>query len=115
MERIYVPGIVGQHLPIRYSFLSLLKNFRSTNQSLTGGSIAVVSETPAVADFDLASGGLVSSDQGIADGIPNDAVVARFHMIAAGQATIKITVDAINPTATYVGVFTFQVEDVPTP
>lgn len=115
MARVYVPAIVGQALPIRYSFLSLLKNFQATGQTLVGGSIVVVSQSPLKAAFVAGSSGIVTSDQGLADSIPNDAVIARFSILAAGQATIYITVDAINPIATYGGFFTFEIEPVPTP
>jgi len=111
----YLNTVVGESIPIRYSFLSRLKNFLSTGQTLTGASIAWVSQTPAVATFDVGSGGLVSSDQGLADGIPNDACIGRFTMVAAGVCTVTVSVDAINPVATYVGVIRFQVTAVPTP
>lgn len=114
-QRVYVPALVGQDLPIRYSFLSLLKNFIATNQSLVSASIVITSNTPTVADFDVGSSGLVTSPKGTLAGISNDAVIARFSILAAGDATMKIEVDAINPAATYVGFFTFEVEDVPTP
>src|SRR5258708_7120950 len=99
MSRMFVPAIVGQDLPIRYSFLSLLKGFIATNQSLVGASIVVTSETPLVAAFDMGSAGLVTSPKGTEAGILNDAVIARFSILAIGQATIKLAVDTINPTA----------------
>lgn len=114
-SRIFVPAIVGQELPIRLSFLSLLKNFTTTNQSLDGASISVVSQTPLNADFIPGSSGLVTSSKGVDAGIANDAVIARFDILQAGDATIKVSVGAINPIATYVGFFTFEIEDVPIP
>lgn len=110
-----LPAIVGERIPIRYSFLSRLKDFDSTSQSLTGASVAWTSQTPALATFDVGSGGLVSSDQGLADGIPNDACIGSFTMLAAGLCTVQVSVDAVNPTATYVGVIQFAIEAVPTP
>jgi len=106
---------VGEDVPIRYSFLSRLKDFQSTNMSLVGASVAWVSKTPAVATFDVGSGGLVSSDQGVADGIPNDAVIGRFTAVAAGICTVYVSVDTINPVSTLIGVVQLRVEAVPTP
>ena len=106
---------VGEQVPVRFSFLSLLKDFRGTSQSLVGASISWTSQTPALATFDLGSAALVTSDQGSADGISNDACLGRFTMLAAGQCTVFVEVDAINPTAHYVGVIQFQIEAVPTP
>lgn len=114
-SRDYIPAIVGQKLPIEYSFRLLLKNFLATNQTLVGGSIVIVSQTPSVVDFIALSSALVTSARAAQEGMANDAVIGRYDIKAAGQATIKITVDAINPIATYVGFFTFNVEDVPTP
>lgn len=108
-------AIVGESLPIRYSFLSLLKSFQSTAQALTGASISWTSQSPLVASFDVGSGGLVTSDQGSADGIANDAVIGRFTMLASGICTVQVSVDATSPTATYVGVMQFEIEAVPTP
>lgn len=106
---------VGEAVPIRYSFLSRLKSFQSTAQSLTGASIAWTSQSPLIASFDTGSGALVSSEQGIADNIPNDAVIGRFTMLQAGICTVWVEVDATNPIATYVGVVQFEIESVPTP
>jgi len=108
-------AFVGEHIPVRYSFLSLLKNFHSSNQTLTGASVTWTSQSPLVASFDVGSNGLVSSDQGLAAGIPNDACIGRFHMLAAGRCTVQVQVDAVNPVATYVGIVQFQIEAVPTP
>jgi len=110
-----IPAYVGESIPIRYSFLSRLKDFQSTTQVLTGASIAWTSQTPAVATFDAASAGLVSSDQGIADGIPNDACIGRFTMVSAGICTVEVSVAATSPVATYIGVLQFEVEAIPTP
>lgn len=110
-----LPAFVGESIPIRYSFLSRLKDFRSTAQSLTGASVAWTSQTPAIATFDIGSNGLVTSDQGTADGIANDACIGRFTMLTAGLCTVQVSVDAINPTATYVGVMQLEVQAVPTP
>lgn len=106
---------VGESLAIRLSFLNKLKSFQSTGQSLVSGSISWTSKTPAVATFDVGSGGLVSSDQGIADGIPNDAVIGRFTAVAAGICTVYVSVSTINPVDTYVGVLQLRVEDIPSP
>lgn len=106
---------VGEDIPIRYSFLSRLKSFQSSGQSLVGASVAWTSQTPALCTFDLASGGLVTSDSGAAAGIANDAVIGRFTMLAAGICTVEVSVSAINPTAIYVGVAQFEIEAVPTP
>lgn len=106
---------VGESLAIRLSFLNKLKSFQSSGQSLVALSVAWVSQTPLVASFDVGSEGLVSSDQGIADGIPLDACIGRFTMLAAGICTVYVTVDTINPVDTYVGVLQFRVEAIPTP
>lgn len=106
---------VGESIPIRYSFLSLLKTFQSTNQTLTGASIAWSSQTPALATFDIGSNALVTSDQGAADSIANDACIGSFTMVAAGICTAKVSVDAINPTATYIGFVRLNIAEVPTP
>ncbi len=106
---------VGESIPLRYSFLSLLKDFQDTNQSLTALSVAWVSQTPARATFDIGSGGLVTSPQGLADGIADDAVIGRFTMVAPGLCTVTVSVDAINPTATYVGVITLNIVAIPSP
>lgn len=104
---------VGESLAIRLSFLNKLKSF--SGQSLVGASVAWVSQTPLTASFDVGSNGLVSSDQGIADGIPNDACIGSFTMLQAGICTVYVTVDTINPTDTYVGVLQFRIEAIPTP
>lgn len=106
---------VGESIPLRYSFLTLLKDFQATNQSLSVGTIAWTSQTPARATFDVGSEGLVTSPQGVADGIANDAVIGRFTMLAPGPCTVVVTVDAINPTATYLGWITLNIVAVPTP
>lgn len=106
---------IGESIPIRYSFLSLLSDFQGTAQSLTGASITWASQTPSLATFDTGSEGLVSSDQGIAEGIPNDAVIGSFTMLASGICTVQVTVDAINPTATYVGAIRLSIEPIPVP
>jgi hypothetical protein len=108
-----INGFVGESLPVRYSFLSLLKSF--AGQTLTGASIAWTSQTPALATFDLASGALVTSDQGSADGIPNDACLGRFTLVSAGICTVKVSVSAVNPTATYVGVVQINISPIPSP
>lgn len=110
-----IPARVGEHIPIRYSFLEALRAFLPTGQTLVGASIAWTSQSQLLADFDAGSAGLATSDQGLADGIPNDACIGRFEMLAAGRCTVSVTVDAINPTATYIGVLQFQIEAVPTP
>lgn len=106
---------VGESIPVRYSFLSRLKDFRSTSQTLSAPSIAWTSQTPSLATFEVGSGGLVTSDQGSADGIANDAVIGRFTMLAAGICTVEVSVSATNPTATYIGLIQFEIEAVPTP
>lgn len=104
---------VGESLPLRLSFLKKLKRF--SGQSLVSGSVVWTSQTTSVATFDTGSGGLVSSDQGISDGIPNDACIGRFTGIAAGICTVKVSVSAINPVATYEGVLQLRVEAIPSP
>lgn len=104
---------VGESLAIRLSFLNKLKNF--SGQTLVGASVAWVSQTPVVATFDIGSNGLVSSDQGAADGIPNDACIGSFTMLAAGICTVYVTVDTLNPVDTYVGVLQLQIEAIPSP
>ena len=106
---------VGEHIPVRISFLTLLKDFRATSQTLVGASIQWTSQTPLLAAFDIGSEALVTSEQGSADGIANDACLGRFEMLAPGLCTVQVSVDAINPTATYVGVMQFQIEAVPIP
>lgn len=106
---------VGESIPLRISFLNRLKDFQASGQTLTSGSISWVSQTPGRASFDIGSGALVSSDQGLQLNIPNDAVIGRFTMLTAGLVTVKLSVAAINPTATYVGVAQFFIEDIPTP
>jgi hypothetical protein len=88
---------VGEQIPVRYSFLSLLKDFLGTSQSLVGASITWTSQTPALATFAVGSAALVTSDQGSADGIANDACLGRFTMVAAGLCTVQVGVDDINP------------------
>ena len=106
---------VGEVIPVRYSFLSRLKDFRSTSQALTGASVAWVSQSSSLATFVNGSDGLVTSDQGTADGIANDAVIGAFTMLAAGICTVTVSVSATNPAATYVGVIQFEIEAIPTP
>lgn len=110
-----IDAIVGEQIPVRYSFLSRLKSFQATGQTLTGASIAWASQTPALATFDVGSGGLISSDQGLADGFTNDACIGRFTVVAAGICTVSVTVDAINPTAKYVGVVRLNITAIPSP
>lgn len=104
---------VGESLAIRLSFLNKLRSF--SGQSLVGASVAWVSQTPALATFDVGSNGLVSSDQGIADGIPNDACIGSFTMLGPGICTVYVTVDTLNPVDTYIGVLQFQIEAIPSP
>lgn len=106
---------VGESIPVRYSFLSRLRDFTSTSQSLSVGSIAWTSQTPTLATFNVGSSGLVTSDEGAAKGISNDAVIGAFTMVAAGICTVKVSVSAINPSAIYVGVVQFEIEAVPSP
>lgn len=106
---------VGESLSIRLSFLNKLKSFQSSGQSLVGASIAWTSQTPAVATFDVGTEGLVSSDQGIADGIPSDCCIGRFTAVAAGICTVYVSVDTINPIDTYVGILQLRVEAIPSP
>lgn len=106
---------VGESLAIRLSFLNKLKSFKSSNQSLVALSVTWTSQTPLVASFDVGSEGLVSSDEGLAEGIPLDACIGSFTMLQAGICTVYVTVDTINPTDTYVGVLQFQIEAIPTP
>jgi hypothetical protein len=106
-------GWVGEHLPIRLSFLNKLKSF--TGQTLVALSVTWVSETPSIVSFDAGSEGVVSSDEGLAQGIPLDACIGRFEMLAAGICTVYVTVDTLNPVATYVGTLQFRVESIPTP
>jgi hypothetical protein len=108
-----IDAIVGEKIPIRRSFLSRLKSF--SGQTLAGASIVWTSQTPALATFDAASEALVSSDQGLADGVPNDACLGRFTMVAAGICTVSVKVDALNPVATYVGFVRLNITAVPSP
>lgn len=110
------PARVGASIPLRFSFLNAIKSVSgSTPQTLTGASVTWTSQTPAVAAFAAGSEGLVTSPQGQADGYTDDAVVGRFDMLTPGVVTVFVTVDAINPVATYVGIVQFQVESIPTP
>lgn len=104
---------VGESVPIRYSFLSRLKSF--SGQLLTGASIAWTSQTPSLATFQTGSAALVTSDQGLADGVSNDACLGRFTMVAAGICTVWVSVAATNPTATYIGVMRLNIVAVPSP
>lgn len=111
----YINARVGESLPIRYSFLSRMKSFLPGIQVLSSPSIAWTSQTPLVATFDIGSGALVTSNQALADGISNDAVLGRFTILASGLCTVYCSVAATSPTATYVGVMQFQVEAIPSP
>lgn len=115
MQVPYLNVYVGEEIPVRYSFLRLLQDFESSTQSLTGASIVWSSQSPLLAAFVPGTESLVSSDQGIADGIPNDTCMGNFDILTPGLCTIEVRVDAINPTATYVGVVKFQIEGIPTP
>jgi hypothetical protein len=106
---------VGESIPIRYSFVNRLKSFASTSQALSVGSISWTSQSPSIASFDVGSGALTTSDEGSAAGIANDAVIGRFTMLQAGICTVQVSVGAVNPTATYVGVVQFEIEAIPTP
>lgn len=107
--------VVGEDVPVRYSFLNRLRDFRSTSQSLVLASIVWTSQSPLLATFDVGSEALVSSDQGIADGILNDACLGRFTILASGLCTVFVSVDTLNPVATYVGILQLQIEAVPIP
>lgn len=109
----HIPARVGEQLPIRFSFLKELASF--FGQSLTGASVTWVSLNTALATFNTGSQGLSTSDQGAADNISNDACIGRFTMVAAGSVIVQVTVDATNPTATYVGWVQFDIEAAPTP
>lgn len=106
---------VGEDVPIRYSFLSLIKSFLPTVQTLTGASISWTSQTPSLATYDVGSGALATSPEGTAEGITNDAVLGRFTMLAPGTCTVQCSVTAANPVATYMGVAQFVIQAVPTP
>lgn len=106
---------VGESIPIRYSFINRLKSFKSTSQALQVGTITWTSQSPSIASFDTGSGGLTTSDEGSAQGIANDAVIGRFTMLQPGICTVQVSVGAINPTATYVGVVQFEIEAIPSP
>lgn len=110
---------VGEDFPTRYSFLSGLLDFQpplnNPAQTLVGASIAWVSQSPLLASFDVGSSALVTSEEGSAAGITNDAVIGRFTMLAAGICTVYVTVSAVNPTETYVGIVQFLIEAIPTP
>lgn len=108
--------VVGEDVPIRLSFLNRLRDFQSgTPQTLVGASIAWISQSILLATYDIGSGALVSSPQGIADNILNDAVLGRFTILANGLCTIYCSVSCINPTAVYVAVAQLRIEAVPTP
>lgn len=110
-----IQAYVGETIPIRYSFLSRLLDFKTTSQALQAASVTWTSNTPSLATFSAGSEGLVTSDQGAANGISNDAVIGSFVMVAAGICTVKVSVTAINPSAVYVGVLQYDISAVPSP
>lgn len=108
--------LVGEVIPVRLSFLNRLRDFQTVPaQTLVGGSIMWVSQSLTLATYVGASAALVTSPQGAADNILNDAVLGRFTILASGLCTIYCTVQAINPTATYVGITQLQIEAIPVP
>lgn len=107
-------GLVGESIPIVYSFLNKLKSFQSSGHALSG-TPTWVSQTTSLATFDVGSGALTTSEQGSADGFTNDACIGRFTMVAAGLCTVKVTIAGVNPTATWVGYIQFDISDVPSP
>lgn len=105
--------LVGESIPVQFSFLSDIQSFSA--QTLTGASITWASQDITLATFDIGSGALVTSDNGQAAGVSNDACLGRFTLLAAGTVTVSVTVDAINPVATYIGLLQIQIESIPTP
>jgi len=110
-----IDAYVGEQIPIRYSFLSRLQDFRATSQALQSASIAWTSMTTSLATFNTGSGALVTSENGSQAGISNDAVIGTFTMVAAGICTVKVSVSAQNPTAVYVGIIQFNISPIPSP
>ncbi len=105
--------LVGEVIPVQFSFLSDLLSFSA--QTLTGASIAWASQDVSLATFVAASQALMTSDNAAAQGKSNDACLGRFTLLASGVVTCVVTVDAVNPTATYKGLVQIQIEAIPIP
>lgn len=105
--------LVGESIPLQFSFLSDLMSFNG--QTLTGASIAWNSQDVSLATFDAGSEALVTSDNAAAKGVSNDACLGRFTLVAPGVVTCVVTVDAVNPVATYIGLIQIQIEGIPVP
>lgn len=100
-------GRVGEVIPLRFSFLSRLRD--NTGQTLSAPAVASTN----VSLMTAASPSLFTSSQATADGFSNDAVLGLFTLLAAGTVYAKFTVTGATPTSTYIGLIEVHISAIP--
>lgn len=105
-----IDALVGEDIFAEVSFLNWLLSH--PGQSVL--SVVWTSAETSLATKDAGTDAVFTSQLGTQQGITNDAVRAKFTILAAGVCTVVATATLQNPTETKIGLRFFNINAIPT-
>lgn len=105
-----IEALVGESIFAEASLLAWLQSH--TGQSVL--SVVWTSAETSLATKDVGTDAVFTSQQASNAGVSNDAVRAKFTMVAAGVCTVVATATLQNPTETKIAIRFFNINAIPT-